>query len=296
MSRPAAPDPARLEASLRKHVAALAATPRVPGTAAHAQAAVYIGRHLEEAGLSVRRQSCATPEWSGVNLLAESVANDPNLPLMIFGAHYDSIPRTNGADDNATGVAALLEIARWFAAGPLDGPPTARLLLAAYDLEEYGYGGSSAHAGELRRQSATLRGMVSLEMLGFTDLRPGSQHLPPQLVQLYPSIGNFIGVCGNVASQDLIATVVSAMKAIPGLPVESIAVPDNGAMLPEVRLSDHSSFWDAGYPALMVTDTSFFRNPHYHQASDTPNTLNYEFLARVSAGACLAAAALLGAP
>ena len=132
--------------------------------------------------------------------------------------------------------------------------------------------------------------MISLEMLGFTAPH---QPLPPHLVGKYPSVGNFIGVCGNEASQGLLRVVTEAMKTVEGLPVEFIAVPGNGEVLPPIRLSDHSSFWDRGYQALMITDTAFFRNPHYHRTSDTPQTLDYPFLARVTAGVCQAVWQLL---
>jgi hypothetical protein len=135
--------------------------------------------------------------------------------------------------------------------------------------------------------------MISLEMLAYTDQRPGSQKLPPHLAHLYPNVGSFIGVCGNEASRELLQVVTAAMKGVPGLPVEFISVPGTGEVLPEIRLSDHSSFWDRGFHALMITDTSFFRNPHYHQPSDTPETLDYPFLARVTAGVCAAVRRLL---
>ena len=126
------------------------------------------------------------------------------------------------------------------------------------------------------------------------DHRPGSQRLPPHLVGLYPDTATFIGVCANEASRDLLQAVVAGMKTVEGLPVEYIAVPGRGEMLYEVRLSDHSSFWDRDYPALMVTDTSFFRNPHYHQRTDTPDTLHYPFLAAVTAGVHEAVGRLIG--
>jgi hypothetical protein len=126
--------------------------------------------------------------------------------------------------------------------------------------------------------------MISLEMLGYTDQRPGSQRLPPHLAGLYPDVGNFIGICGNEASRAILDIMVAGMESIEGLPVESIAVPGRGETLPPVRLSDHCSFWDRGYQALMITDTSFMRNPHYHTPSDTPETLDYPFLAKVTAG------------
>jgi hypothetical protein len=138
--------------------------------------------------------------------------------------------------------------------------------------------------------------MISLEMLAYTDTRPRSQRLPPHLEPFYPNVANFIGIVGNEASRELLTTVTAAMKSIDGLPVEFLAVPGKGEMLAETRLSDHASFWDRGFPALMVTDTSFFRNPHYHQASDTPDTLDYPFLAKVTAGVCEAVWRLLVTP
>src|ERR1700686_3889381 len=137
--------------------------------------------------------------------------------------------------------------------------------------------------------------MISLEMLGYTDHRPGSQQLPPHLKGLYPDVGDFIGVVGNEASRGLVETMTAGLRSIDGLPVQSLAVPGDGMLVPATRLSDHASFWDRGLPALMVTDTSFFRNPHYNQPSDAPATLDYPFLAMVTAGVCAAVWDLLHA-
>jgi hypothetical protein len=150
--------------------------------------------------------------------------------------------------------------------------------------------GSAAHAAGL---NDTLRGMISLEMLGYADRRPGSQHLPEHLIGLYPDVGDFIGVVGNEASRTLLNDWVAGFKLVPNLPVEALAVPGRGEELAEARLSDHSSFWDRDLPALMVTDTSFFRNPHYHRPGDMPETLDYAFLARVAAGVQMAVYRLL---
>jgi len=289
-------DLAALEDRLRRHVAALASGPRVPGSVEHARAAGYIRDHLQQAGFSVRERPFREWGLAGVNLLAEPVPDRPELPLVIVAAHYDTVPGSPGADDNASAVAALLELATWI--GPAlrsgGGDVRARLQFVAYDLEEFGLVGSYVHSREVQKAGVAFRGMISLEMLGYADGRPGSQRLPPHLAGIYPDVGNFIGVCGNEASRGLLAVVTEGMKSVASLPVEYIAVPGNGEMLPEVRLSDHSSFWDRGYPALMITDTSFFRNPHYHQASDTPATLDYAFLARVTAGVCAAVQRVLG--
>jgi Zn-dependent M28 family amino/carboxypeptidase len=278
---------------LKQHVAKLAAKPRTPGSRAHQSAAESIRAHMKRIGFSIRDAAFSEVGFEGVNLSTEPLPERTDLPLLIIGAHYDSVPGSPGADDNASAVAALLELAE--AVKPLldSKQVNARLQLAAYDLEEYGLVGSSIHAREVHRARMKLRGMISLEMLGYIDHRPGSQRLPSHLAHLYPDVGNFIGVCGNEASRELLQVVADAMKTIDGLPVECLAVPGNGEILPETRLSDHSSFWDRGYPALMITDTAFFRSPHYHQSSDTPDTLDYPFLARVTSGVIQAARRLL---
>jgi aminopeptidase YwaD len=282
-----------LEHRLRQHVATLASTPRPPGSSAHRQAREYIRAHLNQAGFATEEVTYRTslvPE-PGTNVLTRPVPDRPELPLMIVGAHYDSLAETPGADDNASAVAALLELARWL--GPVlrsEEGWQARLQLAAYDQEESGLFGSGHHS---RQVHGPLRGMISLEMLGYTDHRPGSQHLPERLAGLYPDVGNFIGVVGNDASLALLEAVTKGLRQIEGLPVECLAVPGDGQLIAESRLSDHASFWDRRQPALMLTDTSFFRNPHYHMCTDTPDTLDYPFLARVTAGVCVAVRDLL---
>lgn len=286
-------DLAGLEARLRQHVATLAQSPRAPGAPAHRQAAAYIRAHLEQAGFTVQEAPFANVGIPGLNLLTSPTPAESDGPRLVVGAHYDSVPHSPGADDNASAVAALLELAAWIRPRLDAAGAAVPLQLAAYDLEEYGLVGSFVHSQELRRAGTPLVGMLSLEMLGYTDARPGSQGLPPHLAGLYPNVGNFIAVCANEGSQALLRSVVAGLKRVPGLPVEFLAVPGNGQVLPETRLSDHSSFWDRGYPALMVTDTSFFRNPHYHQATDTPQSLDYPFLARVTAGICEAVGQLV---
>jgi Zn-dependent M28 family amino/carboxypeptidase len=285
---------ADLPATLRRHVERLAAKPRPPETKEHQAVRGYITRQLEDAGFCVRVD---THEEAGVpclNVLTDPLPADESLPLLIIGAHYDSIVDSPGADDNASAVAALCEIAR-FIRPHLEStaPCQARLQLAAYDLEEYGLVGSGFHSRRLKQAGVTLRGMISLEMLGYADSRPGSQLMPPALKGMYPNVGNFIGIVANEESADLLRTVAAGMNSIDGLPVEVIAVPGDGRLLGETRLSDHSSFWDEGFPALMITDTSFFRNPHYHKASDTADTLDYDFLAKVTAGVCAATLRLI---
>jgi Zn-dependent M28 family amino/carboxypeptidase len=284
----------QMETRLRQHVAVLAREPRLPGGGSHRAAQEYIAERLQDARFMVEEASDFPAGLPCTNLIARMLPVDPARPVLVVAAHYDTVRDSPGADDNASAVAALLELARWIGPRLVDAPElSARLELAAYDLEEYGFLGSGLHCRSLTRSGVSLRGMISLEMVGYTDPRPGSQQLPPHLRHLYPNVGNFIGICGNAHSLPLLDAVVDAMKLIPGLPVESIAVPGRGESLPAVRLSDHSPFWDHGYQALMITDTSFLRNPHYHQPSDTPDTLDYAFLTKVTAGVCEATWRLL---
>jgi Zn-dependent M28 family amino/carboxypeptidase len=286
----------QLAERLQAHVQRLAGKPRPFGSAEHQEAKEYIRVELEQAGFAPERRGYSGPGGAFENLVSDVLPGRPDLPLVLVGAHFDSVPGSPGADDNASAVAALLELARWLGTqrDHLE-PAHARLQLVAYDLEEFGLVGSMMHSRELRAAGAVLRGMISLEMLAYTDHRPGSQRLPAPLVGLYPNVGDFIGVVGNEASAALVRAVTAAMKQVPDLPVEFMAVPGDGRLLAETRLSDHSSFWDEGYPALMITDTSFFRNPYYHTAGDRPETLDYPFLARVTAGVCAAVWHLLKA-
>jgi Zn-dependent M28 family amino/carboxypeptidase len=278
---------------LRGHVEALAATARPPGTAAHTQAREYVFDHLGRAGFVVEEQVYRDVNGECINLTTQPFPHDEKLPLVIIGAHYDSVYNSPGADDNASAVAGLIELAHWIGPRLPVEACHARLQLAAYDLEEYGLIGSDLHGREIKAADVPFRGMISLEMLGYTNHRKGSQQMPAFLRGMYPDVANFIGVVGNQKSIALLRVVAEALRAVPGLPVEHLEVPGDGHLLPQTRLSDHSSFWDQGYPALMITDTSFFRNPHYHQVSDTPDTLDYPFLARVTVGVCEAALRLV---
>jgi len=208
--------------------------------------------------------------------------------IVILGAHFDSVQGTPGADDNASGVAVLLEAARLLARARVG----SQVLFCAFNLEELNMIGSGYFAKKLKSAGAKVAAMISLEMVGYTDSRPGSQKYPLGLKAFYPERGNFIGVIGNWNSASLLRRFARQMRQVRGLPVETLSVPGNGGLIPAVRLSDHSPFWDAGYPALMVTDTSFFRNPHYHGSTDTLETLNFDFMAKVCEGVIGAVLAL----
>ncbi|MEG4270717.1 MULTISPECIES: M20/M25/M40 family metallo-hydrolase [unclassified Microcoleus] len=201
-----------------------------------------------------------------------------NLPIII-GAHYDTVPGSPGADDNATGVAVLLELARDIASGPLKYP----VQLVAFDMEEYGCLGSSHHAAKYKQQQKSIRLMISLEMLGYCNHNPNSQSYPAGLKYFYPNCGNFIALIGNLRTvPDLINLSGKIRKS--GQPCEWLPVPNRGLIVPDTRRSDHVPFWDNGYPAIMVTDTANMRNPHYHRESDKIETLDLDFLAGVCRG------------
>jgi len=201
------------------------------------------------------------------------------LPPIVIGAHYDTVPGSPGADDNATGVAVLLELARDIASAPLKYP----VQLVAFDMEEYGYLGSSHHAAKYKQEQKSIRLMISLEMLGFCNHNPNSQSYPAGLKYFYPNSGNFIALIGTLRTvPDLINFSGKIRKS--GQPCEWLPVPNRGLIVPDTRRSDHVPFWDNGYPAIMVTDTANMRNPHYHQASDRIETLDLDFLAGVCRG------------
>ncbi|MEE9144581.1 MAG: M28 family peptidase [Candidatus Binatia bacterium] len=239
----------------------------------------YIEKEFKSYGLSVENDNFTYGGKRYRNVIG-SLGTIRNSPLVILGAHFDSVEGSPGADDNASGLAVLLEAARILSGLRLQSP----VLFCAFNLEELNMIGSTHFAKKLKAKRARIAGMISLEMVGFTDTRPGGQNYPPSLRWLYPDHGNFIAIVGNKRSHILLKKFSQQMRAVPGLPVETLTVPGNGFRISQVRLSDHAPFWDLRYPALMVTDTAFFRNPHYHSASDTLETLDLDFMAKVCQG------------
>lgn len=276
---------------LEAHVAELTRSERPAESAALEAARQYVAGQLAASGWQVERHPFEAATEFGSRLRGQNlIAHHPGLRAaadawLCIGAHVDSIPGCVGADDNASAVAALLELARLL---PERWPAGARLNieLVAFDLEENGMLGGAEHTRLTQARGVDLRGMISLEMIGYCSNEPGSQALPRSLVGMYPDVGNFIAAIGNQNSHELLERFAGGLRRVEGLPVETLAVPENGNLLQATRLSDHSPFWDAGFAALMITDTSFLRNPHYHLPSDTPDTLDFDFLHRVTQG-CL---------
>lgn len=269
---------------LRGHVEALAEgigerNLWTPGSLA--AAAGYVESTWERQGHTVRRQTWEVDGTPCSNL--EIVLGEPAREgVLLVGAHYDTVVGSPGADDNASAVAALLELGRLLGREPLARP----LRLVAFANEEapffpFGAMGSRVYARRARRHGESIDLMISLEMLGFYDDAPGSQRYPPLLRWLYPDCGNFLAFVANLANLRPLRRTVAAFRASSAFPAESVALP---ALVPGVSWSDHRSFWKQGYPALMVTDTAFYRNPTYHTAADRPETLDYEALERVTRG------------
>ena len=215
-----------------------------------------------------------------LNLPSDFKTGKSYLSPILIAAHYDGVPGSPGADDNASGVAVLLELARIFATEPTKYP----IRLVAFDMEEAGLLGSQEYVNQLLKDKQKLRLMLSLEMLGYCDSNPGTQEYPvPILKKFYPDTGDFIALIGNLKTfPDLFRLRNSFRKS--GTKSELLPVPNNGKIVSAVRRSDHAPFWDAGYRAMMVTDTSFLRNPHYHKSSDKIETLDLYFLTGVCLG------------
>jgi len=268
------------------------AVPRHPGTSPDALRAAedHVAGELGAAGLRVERQLFTWGAREFHNVLGTLDGTDPARPWVVVGAHFDSVARSPGADDNASGVAALLEAARLLAPAR----PAATVQFVGFNLEEiqnpfgalrlggevHAIGsfriGSRAYAHWLRARGQAIAGALVLEMLGFTGPR---QRVPAavRLLAKVPKVGDFLAAVGDAGSRHLLAAFERAASGV--IPVVPLTVPLRGWVAPDVRRSDNARFWDAGYPALLLTDTAELRNPHYHRRSDTPETLDYGFLA-----------------
>jgi Zn-dependent M28 family amino/carboxypeptidase len=249
-------------------------------------AATYIERELQELGGTVEREWYDAGERQVSNIVASRTGTRRPHEIVILGAHYDTVAITPGADDNASAVAVLIETARLLRSTTFQ--RTVRFVGFACEEPPHFHTdtmGSQIHARRCREQNAKIVGMLCLEMVGYFTTAENSQQVPdaiPRFLRwIFPRRGDFLAAVGNLKSCGLLWNFRRGFKRATRLPLFSIALPE---AIHEIRLSDNSSFWDQGYPALMLTDTSFLRNPHYHATSDTPDTLGYEQMAQVTLG------------
>jgi len=246
-------------------------------------AAARIEARLAACGYSVFSQTFSYAGRTYRNLVAELAGAESPQRILVVGAHYDTVSDSPGADDNASGVAGLLGLARALAPRPLR--KTVRFV--AFTLEEPpAYRsrnmGSYHYAESLKLSGAQVEGMVCLEMIGYFTDRPGSQNYPfPFMGRVYPTVGNFIAMVGNRRSAAFTRRMAAGFRSATDLPLSTLNAP---AVVVGIDFSDHWSFGKFGYPALMVTDTSFYRNPHYHAPTDLPDTLDYDRMGKVVAG------------
>jgi Zn-dependent M28 family amino/carboxypeptidase len=273
-------DPTRLE----KHVVALSKgfSPRDHSEIQNLdRVAEYIRNEFEQAKGTVTEQPFDVKGRTYRNVIA-SFGPD-SAERIIVGAHYDAYGPRPGADDNASGIAGLIELG--YLLGNSSIPM--RTELVAFTLEEppfFGTSqmGSAVHAASLKNAGIKVRVMFSLEMIGYFSDSPGSQGFPsPILRALYPNKGDFISVVGRLTDGMVTRRVKAAMRGASSLPVYSINAP---TFLPGIDFSDHVNYWDQGYDALMITDTAFYRNTAYHAALDTADRLDYTRMAMVVQG------------
>jgi len=246
-------------------------------------AADYVEEKLRSFGCEVSRQPFEFEGRTYYNVTGEVGKPSPQEGVFVVGAHYDTVEGSPGADDNASGMAGMLELARLAASSP--SPAATRFV--AFCLEEppafrSSRMGSAVYAKALRTGGVRVRGMVSLEMIGYFTDTEGSQFYPLSVFRwFYPRKGDFIAMVGNVASRDFTNEIKRGFRRNSKLPVFSL---NTVSVVPGVDFSDHRSFWKAGYPAFMVTDTAFYRNPNYHSPGDVPDTLDYGRMAEVVRG------------
>lgn len=279
-----------IAANLRRHIAAIASREHNVFHAAELEAsAQYIEKTLAGLGHALAAQRYTVPDNQRVSRPAEVRNIEVELrggarasEIVIVGAHYDSVLGAPGANDNGSGVAAVLELARLLK----DAKPARTLRCVLFVNEEPPFDqtaamGSRVYARRSRERGENIVTMFSLETIGYYSDAPGSQRYPFPFSLFYPSTGNFIAFVSNLSSRALLHESLASFRRHAAFPSEGVAAP---AFIPGVDWSDHWSFWQEGWPALMVTDTAPYRYPHYHSAGDTPDKVDYERLARVVTG------------
>jgi Zn-dependent M28 family amino/carboxypeptidase len=240
----------------------------------------YIESAFQKSGYSVERQSYLCYGKPVFNVIAEKEGSEDGV--VVIGAHYDTVPGSPGADDNASAVAGMLEIARLHRRSS----NRKRLIFVAFVNEEppcFGSEnmGSRAYAKHLKDREVEVDVMISLEMIGYFRKERIQQYPLPFMGFFYPKTADFIGVVGNFRSSKYVSLLKKGIKKYSSIDVQSLTGPE---FFGGISLSDNSSFWHHGYRAVMITDTSFFRNSNYHQETDTVDTLNFEAMAEVVKG------------
>jgi Zn-dependent M28 family amino/carboxypeptidase len=272
-----------IAANLRTHVTAVASREHnFMHFAALEAAARYIESTLSSFGYAPSTQRFRIEAGEVRNIEVEIQGSARAAEIILVGAHYDSVIGAVGANDNGSGVAAVLELARLMQAAK----PERTLRFVAFVNEEPPFYhsdamGSRHYAQRARERGENIVAMFSLETIGYYSDAPGSQRFPFPLGFFYPSTGNFIAFVSNLTSRALLHEALAAFRRHAEFPSEGVAAP---GFIPGVDWSDHWSFWKEGYPALMVTDTAPYRYPHYHTMQDTPDKVDYERLARLVSG------------
>lgn len=247
----------------------------------------YIHSFYKDLGLTAHMEPYRYRDYTVANIIADLRFTSSPARRYIVGAHYDSVAGTVGADDNASAIAVQLETARILSELSRSNNPDIEIRFVSFPLEEppayhSSYMGSRVYAEKAKRNREKIDGMICLEMVGYTCNKPGCQSYPFPLNFLgYPKKGTHIGIIGDSKSGSFTRSIFREFKKNIELPVIKLIVPLKGRMLPSVRLSDHASFWDAGYKAVMITDTAFYRNPNYHLSSDTMEKLDYNYMAEL---------------
>lgn len=259
------------------------------------QAAQYIENTLQQLGYQVLTQEYDLHGQKAHNIeaiLPSSTGSTKKDEIIIVGAHYDSVYGSPGADDNATGVAAVLEIARLLAKQKLQ----RSVHFVAFVNEEPPFFmtqrmGSYQYATRAKKRNENIVAMFSIESIGYYSDKKNSQFYPFPFGYFYPNQGNFIGFVGNLASFSLVRNAIAIFRATTAFPSEGIAAP---GWIVGISWSDQWSFWKKGYPAVMITDSALFRNPNYHTHTDLPDTIDYNRTARVVLGLTKMVARLAG--
>jgi hypothetical protein len=291
------PAQAELRKSLRRDVEMLATTigPRnVQYPANMKKASKFLLKELTDMGYVVERQNYRALDQDFENLIVEIPGSSRPKEIVVVGAHYDSAFDSPAANDNGSGVAATLELARSYASRK----PSRTLRFVFFANEEPPFNwtsdmGSYVYAKSCKARAENIIGMFSLETIGYYTDAPNSQRYPSPIDKLYPNTGNFIAFVSNLGSRELLRTGIRSFRHHTKFPSEGAALPNQ---LPGVGWSDHWSFWQVGYPGVMITDTATFRYPYYHTEMDTPDKLDYDRFTIVVSGIEQMIGDITGAP